>query len=163
MDPFTTLSLISSLITLTDFGVKTASLCKTAYRMKQPFPELADAGRSFDVALTSFKEKLRPQSKSETSNKAEGELLALCQKSQNSADKLLAELSKLNVRVDGGSWRQTVGGSIKAVWRINKVGQLHNELTTYQRALNMRILADLRSVLTFTTQLCLFATLSDFQ
>lgn len=146
MDPLSAFSLACNVIAVIDFGIEVVSLCNTAHKQRHPLLGLAETGRQFETIVSSLQDRLQAGLAVGPRSKDDEELLSLAERCHHSADQLLEERSKYEIRDGPGRWRQAVGASIKALWASKTVKKLNEDLQSSRRALDTGILIHLRQV-----------------
>jgi len=151
MDPATAFSLVASIITIIQVGIKTASEVKDVYQSETGAQKrnnvLEQTANKLDSTCGQLRSCLSSTQDGQRLSPAESELRDIALKCTGSAKKLNDLLEKLKAKPRK---RDALFKTIKAKWKQNEVDELQREVDEYQKALNTRMLTDLRLELSET-------------
>ncbi len=139
MDPVATFSLVCGVIQIVDFSTKAVKQCREIYKngSLSENEEIEDMARHLADLRTNL--DLGDQSRRD-------DVLDLGSKYSSTAQDLVAELGKLNVKGPHGKI-QAVKKTFQSVWRRKAIDAIQKRLDEYRKILDTRILIDLRFVL----------------
>lgn len=139
MEAIAAFSLVCNVIQVVDFGLNVAEMCHEAYKTGQVKPELKDVTKEFRSAYKALQRSTSPKSQISAEDQA---MLNLGRKCDESANRHLARLSKLEV--PQGSKVRAVGRIVKALLESSKIEELPKQFESYRKVLETRLLVDLR-------------------
>lgn len=148
MDPVSAFSVASSVMTVIEFSLKTVSRCKRYMNGSDDRPDLREGSAELDRACSALtKTVARMGAFGGSQRYDEKQLLQLVFKCQSSAYRLQEELSKSIIPSDVTGARRMVkaiGKSLKTSLSTRKLDEIEKEFESLRKALDTRILVDLR-------------------
>lgn len=137
LDPFTSLSLATSIVQFVDFGSKIfAESVRIQRSASGTAPDIVDLQAATDQLKDISRQLERKTNVSSDSDKAISTLAHLC---QSEADKLRAILEKLVGRLGAGKWRCLLH-ALETEMRRDKIAQLQKNLGRIQTQLMFHLL-----------------------
>lgn len=158
MDPLSAFSLACNIIQVVDFGSKALAMCKELYDrgtlseyqdLEETTKHLIDLQRSLGLSGGNTPSSL---GSAQTLPQQDVLLFEVAKQCSETAEQLAKKLRKFSVAGPHHKKRQSISKAFKAIWRGGDIKQLQRQLDAHQKALDTRVLIDLRYVILFFSE-----------
>lgn len=158
MDPLSAFSLTCNIIQVVDFSSKAWSICKELYD-RGTFSEYQDLEETTkhlidlqgSLALSGRNAPSSPGS-AQVLSQQDALLMKVAKQCSETAEQLVKKLQKFSVTGPHHKKRQALTKTFKALWKGSDIQRLQRQLKAHQKALDTRILIDLRYEISFLSE-----------
>ena len=155
MDPLSAFSLTCNIIQVVDFGAKALAMCKEIYDrgalskyqdLDETAKHLIDLQRGLGLAGGGGSNTPSSFGSAQILPQQDDLLMKVAKQCSETAEQLVKKLRELSVAGRHQKKRQAISKAFKAIWRGGDIKQLQRQLDMHQKALDTRILIDLRYI-----------------